>query len=221
MFVFFKKVKNKKIKKEKGFSLMELIVVIALTTIILGVSLFNYDQFGKEMEIENEAYKVSLHIREAQVYGINKLLKEVATNPEGSFSSNAFDSYGVNFDISTNGSKREFVLFLDNNKNGLYDGNYNNLDNQCVTPETTECFSYVTLGAGNSILNLEYFDTDWNNTNVLNISFKRPNPDAFIRTNNTDTTYSKAKITLSSKNDTEKYCVIIGSAGDITPTPCN
>lgn len=209
--------KKRNLKKENGFTLMELLVVVALLMIILSVSLFNYDKFGKDVELENAVYSVALAIREAQVYGVNKALKDVS-EPENSFGGSY--GYGAYFNKenenpSLAADKKKFLLFIDDvSNNQVFNGD-------CLGGENDECFSQIYLTKGNYISNIEVFDNDeWTLKEEVNIFFKRPNPDAVIKIS-TDT-YSKARITISSPGEVYKRCIIIGAAGDITITrSCN
>ncbi|EFK97223.1 protein containing Prepilin-type cleavage/methylation, N-terminal domain, partial [sediment metagenome] len=64
---------NNKVKKmKKGFTLLELLVVIALMGIIYTITLSNYAGLNKSVELQNTLYDIALSIRETQVYGINK-----------------------------------------------------------------------------------------------------------------------------------------------------
>ena len=71
---------KKKQKLQEGFSLIELLVVLALLVIMMTISLFNYDRFGKETELENSVYSVALAIRETQTVGINKGVRDGVNN---------------------------------------------------------------------------------------------------------------------------------------------
>lgn len=92
--------KNKQIQ-QKGFSLVELIVVIAIFVIISSVTLFKQSKFSSDILITNTAYEIALAIREAQVFGSG-------SKQGGEVSENRSKSFGVFF-----GSNEEqtFLLF--------------------------------------------------------------------------------------------------------------
>jgi prepilin-type N-terminal cleavage/methylation domain-containing protein len=204
--------RKKNISKEKGFSLMELLVVIALLIIILSVSLFNYDNFGKDVELENAVYSVALAVREAQVFGVNKALKEVET-PVSSFGGDY--GYGVYFNKqeseSSNADYKKFLLYIDDEStnNKIFGGD--------ACSGTGECYSQIYLTKGNYISSIKVKDSNGNitPTGFVNIYFKRPNPDATILTDGS-TEYASAQITISSPGGTYSRCVKVGNAGDIT-----
>ena len=54
----------------KGFSLVELLVVLSIFLIITSVVLFNQNKFSSDISITNVAYSIALEIRQAQVSGI-------------------------------------------------------------------------------------------------------------------------------------------------------
>lgn len=52
--------------KTKGFSLLELLVVISIFTIITTIALFNQGQLNSNVLLTNLAYDVALTVREVQ-----------------------------------------------------------------------------------------------------------------------------------------------------------
>ncbi len=190
---------------------MELLVVIALLTIILSVSLFNYDNFGKDVELENAVYSVALATREAQVFGVNKRAREHTGDPKEFFGEDY--GYGVFFSKVASGStydNKKFVIFIDKNNNKKF-----TVGSGCVSGE--ECYSQISLEKGNRITNIKGYNlaTGWVDIDNININFKRPNPDATINTQS-GTVYSRAKIIIKDNTDTYTRCMEVGSAGDIS-----
>jgi len=79
------------ISKNKGFTLVELLVTITMFVIITGVVLVNSNKFDSSVLLNNFAYDVALTIKQAQSYGVN--VRESSLSP-------TFDSvYGVFFDL--------------------------------------------------------------------------------------------------------------------------
>lgn len=203
---------KKATKTQEGFSLMELLVVLALMLILLSVSLVNYNRFGKDVELENAAYSLSLAIREAQIYGVNKKARSGNANPK------AFGEdygYGIALSTATSGvtlNNKTLVIFEDKGPsyNQIFD-----IGNGCIAGE--ECYSQILLTKGNYISDIRVLDSGgWTSIADLSIYFKRPNPDAFFKRTSTGFSYSRARIILTSPGGQYSRCVEVGAAGDIS-----
>lgn len=152
-----------------GFTLVELLVVFFIMGTILAVILPDYLTYSTKVDLKNLALDVALVVREAQVYGGGAKVSSVATG-------NVFNiSYGVHFEKGLN----SFYLF--ENKS---DGNGN--ENRYTSDDVI--ISTYNMKSGYSIYTLcndEIIDSCANPTvseGSLDIVFKRPNPDANIKT---------------------------------------
>ncbi|MCK5588942.1 MAG: type II secretion system protein [Candidatus Pacebacteria bacterium] len=205
--------KNK--KKTKGFTLIELLVVVAILIIMTSISMFNYDEFGKFTELENDTYLLALSIREAQVYGVNKKSRE-ATEIEFGESY----SYGVYFNKTTDVTgvdSTKFILYVDGLRNdSTINLKFSDLGaTNCTAVGNDECFSQIEFKKGNKIKELKVHDsTSWNVVDEIDIQFRRPNPDALIKS--AGVSYGRARIIIEDKFSTFERCVEVGSAGDIS-----
>lgn len=172
-------------KKNSGFSLVELVVSVAIFTIITSVILARHSQFSGTLLLENLAYDIALSIRKAQVFGLS--VREFTT---GSSEFNV--GYGVHFDSADNTS---YIFFADRDRDEAYGG----------SGEIVETFS---LRRGNTIS--EFCGILANGTEkctdsgvtFLDIVFERPNPEAIIKSNLPGNTYESARITVSSPQGT-------------------
>ncbi len=108
-----------------GFSLVELIVSIAIITLITGVVLARYGSFNSTILLTNLAYDIALSIREAQVLGIS------VRGEAGVFVS----AYGVHFTEGTS-----YLLFIDSDDSGTYDSG--------------EEISSYSIGQNNAVIDL-------------------------------------------------------------------
>ena len=170
-----------------GFSLIELLVTISIIIIISGLVFFNHSRFNSGVLIENLAYEMSLTIRQAQSFGWR--VKETG----GGFD----EGYGVFFDLNSD----EFLIFADTNLNYIYDigidtvvdkfkmMNGNIIDQLCVELDCA--------------------------VEILNISFIRPNPDAFIRADSGSDDKETAEIHIISPQGATKK-IFINKVGQIS-----
>ncbi|MGH7175638.1 MAG: pilus assembly FimT family protein, partial [Minisyncoccia bacterium] len=58
------------LRRSSGFTLIEMMVSLAIVTIIAGVVLTSHSSFSNSLIVSNTAYDVALSMREAQSYGI-------------------------------------------------------------------------------------------------------------------------------------------------------
>ncbi|OHA46069.1 MAG: hypothetical protein A2541_00080 [Candidatus Taylorbacteria bacterium RIFOXYD2_FULL_36_9] len=182
----------------KGFTLVELLVTISIFVILTGVVLWNQTKFNSSILLTNLAYDTALTIRQAQTYGIN--VREF--NGTGQFF-----PYGVHFETGVN--SKSFILFADLDNNGVYDG----------TP-TDGLVSRYNIQRGNYVRTLCRVVRDPCSAgitslavNSLDIVFKRPNPDAHMKTTKLNTDYPSVMITLSSADGESSRKVIVRDNG--------
>ncbi len=156
------------IKLTKGFTLVELIVSIAIMGIILTTVVSSQTNYTSGSALRQIADDISLSLRQAQVYGIS-----VSQLSPGNFDI----GYGIEFRMeSAGGSDGAYILFADKSPyNYVFDGSWANCDN--------ECLQKTTLTRGNKIKKLcAIFPDDTESCNITNayVSFLRPNTDAHI-----------------------------------------
>ena len=159
--------------RERGFTVIELIVVTGIFVIVTAIVLASNNRFGGRILLQNLAYDIALSVRQAQVYGIS--VRQFGTG-EDSFSS----GYAMYF----GSSPTTYVLFADSisPRNGLYDcpDPLNPTSSTCETVESTEIargyfISKLCAPAGN-----DSECTEGTVVGRLDILFKRPEPDACI-----------------------------------------
>lgn len=216
MNIFFVKkgeVFNKKtpdeIKWQAGFTLIELIVTIALFVFMTSFLLIKYSTFHSGVLTTNLAYDVAITIRQAQSYGLYVKQSQATAN---SFAS----SYGVYFSTAS-GNADKFILFEDR-------PTPSNPDNVYVPASDTTISTYrmkngakiVSIKATANPSNLNNLTT----LNNLSVTYKRPQPRAIIASagmggGGTPATYKYAEITISgSDGDTRK--IIVRQDGQIS-----
>jgi len=181
-----------KFKKNKGgFSLIELLVSIAILVVVSGLVFFNQSGFSNSVLIENLAYEISLTIRQAQSYGLQS--KETSTVDD-------FESgYGVYFDLS---NPTEIVLYADKNKDHFYDEVFDTIIDE------------LKMTNGSSVVSLSI---DGNPATKMSVSFIRPNPTAYIN-KNFGLSGSKGEIIIESLKGEQKQ-ITINKVGQMSIEP--
>jgi prepilin-type N-terminal cleavage/methylation domain-containing protein len=181
----------------KGFSLLELLVVMSIFSVISLMVLVNHSKFNSSVLLGSLAYNVALSIREAQVYGLSV---------RGSASGFQV-GYGIHFAGATN-----YILFADLNKNKIYDS------------ATDTIVKPYTVGQGHTVkkfcgvrTNGQQNCSDGTGTapsiNYLDVVFLRPEPDANI-TSNQYSPYSQAIIQVASPSG-ETRTITVALTGQV------
>ncbi|MDB5244414.1 MAG: hypothetical protein JWN18_284 [Parcubacteria group bacterium] len=205
----------------RGFTILELLVVLGIITVITAVAITSQSSFNKSLVLSNTAYDLALSIRSAQTFGIGSRL----TTPGVGGVSNA--GYGIY--IKKNGLQSTpittYTIFADispacaggslpNCKpgNGIYDG-------------SDPIIQTFTLGNGVKISDFCVYDgsphcawSSGSSASSVDIVFTRPNADPVIKSDATGgNSEQKAYITLMSTQGTTRY-VCVTSMGVIMPT---
>lgn len=188
---------------------MELLVVVAIITIIMAIVLTGQGMFNKTLLLETTAYDVTLALRDAETYGIGSRAAGTVTNA----------GYGIHF---TPGDS--FTLFADtyptlstcHPNTGLPNAEPGNCVYDANNGETVHTY---TLGNGITVSSLCVFNGSWScsGTSSLDIVFSRPNPVAFISKNGLYSSLNtQACLTLASPQGTTRYLSIVAATGEIT-----
>lgn len=148
----------------RGFSIIELIVSLAIFGILTGLVMAKYGTFNQSVLLTNLAYDVALTIRTAQTYGLS------VRNPDQDASYSFNYAYGVHFNSANN---KQFIFFVDRDNNGRYTVG----SNEAISPSPYS----LKRGAVISSLCVDATSCDPSQTD-LNITFKRPDPVAIICT---------------------------------------
>lgn len=201
--------------KNKGFTIIELIVSVTIFAFMTAFLMAKYGTFNQSILLTNLAYDVALTLRNAQSYGLN-----VKSRPTGGIAyteGTTYDElkvgyqygYGVYFEADANGSSaasKRMIFFADTTPNQKYD--------------TGEEIATYVLRNGSFVADIcarnnenqpecapEIVD---NGIKKISITFKRPNPDAIFSHN--PATY--VQLILSTSNGDTKR-VIIRKTGQI------
>ena len=194
-----------KIKQlHKGFTVLELVISIAIFAIMSALLLAKYGTFNQGILLDNLAYDIGLTIRNAQSYGLNVR--------SSSRTANLFDKpYGVHFDIA---DPTHFIFFVDTAGNGVYNSSID-LDNNGI-PDQDLSKTTITRGSTISALCVNGCSAGTQVTS-LDITFKRPDPNAIIKINGrTDIYNSDADITVRAVDGVTIKRVRVRSTGQVT-----
>ncbi|OGD68234.1 hypothetical protein A2996_02955 [Candidatus Campbellbacteria bacterium RIFCSPLOWO2_01_FULL_34_15] len=163
--MFFLKTKNLKLLTKRAFSLIELLVVLAIITLITSIVLINHSVFNGGVVLESLAYEIALITRQAQFFSINVL----GSNNGGT---TTFDTgYGMYFTTDPmNSNNKQFTLFADLNDNGIYN------------VQDGELVEVYNITRGNVIKNICINGNSICDREQVHVTFKRPDPDAIIKT---------------------------------------
>jgi prepilin-type N-terminal cleavage/methylation domain-containing protein len=172
---------KEKIKYNTGFTLIELIVVLAIFSVLSGVAMFNYGNLQTKVDLTNLANDIALQVVQAQNSASSGLLPPTGYIPGDS--STWKPSYGVYFDMTT---PKQFIYFTDLNSSHQFDG----------TDCSGECLSKYTITKNDSISEMRIFPAN-NTIPNLTITFTRPNSGATLYSNGADLTTSVSYVQIT------------------------
>ena len=187
---------NKKIKLNRGMTIIELVVVLSIFAVLSMVTLFNSNNFQRKVDIRNLATDIASQIVQAQNSSLSGLF------PTQFHPVNWKPAYGVFFAVQpTQGAdSKDFIYFTDTNSNNLFD------NIAC----SGECINKYTITKGNYISSIDAFYTNSTTSNLSNLTivFTRPNssPVFHATTFNNGLTVSYVQITIidaTGKNTTK------------------
>lgn len=170
---------NKKTaQNDAGFTLLELMFVIALFALMSTIVLFRFKNFGTATAFENLAQDVALRVVQAQKTAISGTFN-------ASFASAVKPTYGVYFESgsATGTTNHQFIYFTDGNGDRKY-----NSPSTCVAAPavgTDACISVTAITTGEYVSSILY-NTPAAPTvytppaGAVHITFQRPFPDATI-----------------------------------------
>ena len=158
-------------RKNKGFTVVELIVSITIVSIILTVVILNQSTYTDSLALTNLADEISSTVSQAQAYGIG--VKEFSPG-----SSDFSAAYGLAFSLLASGSNSAYIYFADRNGDDIYGGDWT-----CPIGGASECLSKTNISRGNIINSLcAVIDAGADQCNIgrVDVSFARPSTEASI-----------------------------------------
>ncbi len=164
-----KRLSGQRSARTAAFTVVELIVVVAIFALIMSVALWNQKALSNNILISNLGYEIALAVRETQAYGIGVRAKSGA-----SLAQDFQGGFGINVDLD---NPEQLVVFNDLDDDKIYSNNetfaiykfQNQSGNKIVAvcaehPSNTPCIA----GGGTSF-------------KEATVVFKRPNPEASFR----------------------------------------
>lgn len=199
-------------RQTAGFSVLELIVALAIFVMITATLLFNYNSFNKRITLDTLAHQVAQWVRGAQVSAMSVKRSRADTG--------VFPGYGLHFDMTKPGL---FVYFADLNGNKVYDAG-----GTCGSA-LSECELEIPILQGNRLYSLcgdlpsGGITTSQcgalGTSQTFDILFVRPDPDAIIQGDLNGgafpTPYSRAEVTVISPKNYQRT-VAVWTTGQVS-----
>ncbi|HTK33376.1 MAG TPA: prepilin-type N-terminal cleavage/methylation domain-containing protein [Candidatus Paceibacterota bacterium] len=195
----------------KGFTLIELIISIAIFAAMTALVIARYGSFNQGTLLTNIAYDMALTIRTAQTYGLSVKSADASTD-------NFNAAYGIDF---AGNDTTHFTFFADISNSGSNANRYDGIGSgEAITTYA------ITQGAKITQICLATTIDNCTGSNVLgpndilDVTYKRPNPNAIFTVTSNGTpglnTQPIAFITLTSADNSHSEVVYIRKNGQIS-----
>jgi prepilin-type N-terminal cleavage/methylation domain-containing protein len=194
----------------KGFTLVELIVSIAIFAVMTALVIARYGTFNQNTILTNMAYDMALTMRTAQTYGVSVKSASV------SGSADAFGSaYGIRFPSNDGASRTHFRLYsysigTDASGQATYTADPQPITTYTVTQGAT--ISQICFGTDPT----QCTATKLVNSDQLDIIYRRPNPNAIFMVNNVSVVQPIAFISVTSQDGTKTETIYVRKNGQIS-----
>ena len=206
----------------RGFTLIEVMIVLVIMLIITATAVSQYLPFQSRVEYENTVLDIALNIRQFQIFGVGT--KQSQTG--GAFSM----GYGLHLHVNGDGAKPYKIVFYEDTDN---DGSYDSGDSDDMackaTPTDDTCIKTLTFPSNEitkaSLTNSSGIVTTFSVTNpgMIDITFKRPYLDAAIvgtlDSSGVSTQYYGASLCLDLPEGGQQLKITISRTGQLSAVP--
>lgn len=218
----------------RGFTLVEMMVVLFIIVIVTTVAVMGQSTFNRSLILTDTAYTIAFSIREAQTLGLSSRVANNVLNA----------GYGVRFSAAT---QNAYILFADTDPSGSGDtqnglcpghdepqGSPDAHPGDCVydpSANPTELVRTYTLNRGFVITEfcgstLVGGITQCSGTHFesLHLTFMRPSTDSIIfgrASNGNLTALADATIRVESPDGVAARCIVVSKVGLIGVTSCD
>jgi len=166
--------------KEKGFTLVELLVVVFIISLLTAITLPNYRQGSRQLALDRATHKLAQEIRRAQEMAMS--MQQSAGNLEG---------YGIYFEKTSSGGGYNIYLYADSsNGNEKYDSG-----EEIETIYKEDQGIYLEKG-----IVIKDINAQGSNPDKISFNFRPPDPIVKLRTD-TSVDYNTVTVFLSLKGD--------------------
>jgi prepilin-type N-terminal cleavage/methylation domain-containing protein len=196
----------------KGFTFVEIIVVLGIFAILSSVVLFNFKDFSSGIDLQNLSQQIALQVSSMQ----RKALSGQSSGPlniSGLGGSRWKPAYGLCFTdglgcgFATGSDGKAFVLFADNGNDNEYSD---------MTSNSSETIDTIQIEGGDRVSNVcVYEGLECNSKPWIQVIYTRPNvkPEFLAPFSNSEN-IEWAKVTVSSPSGDERD-VIIWKSGQV------
>lgn len=163
--------------KNKGFTLVELLISLAVIIIILAITVPDFNKTRQTFNLSNTARKIALVLREAESNAISIVSLPDGTHPPG---------YGVYINTT---NPKSVILFPDTDGNKMRNGDDSIYENEYILPDPIK-ISGLKKGASS------YTE--------FHIVYSRPDPSITVFRDSIDLGEGEFDIELSADSEVEK-----------------
>lgn len=188
-------------KKQSGFTMIEILVVMGIFVVITGVTISNFPDLNNRLSLDLLAHDIALEIRKTQTYSLG-------------FSSRPglqdLQRYGVHLEKDIDGKIASFKIFADTNPDERFSP-----DDQVIDTITIQSRSRI-----NKLFKNDCTQAACEEVSELDILFKRPNPDAEMKCDGASCDCGGSLcgmvglVVISPKNETKK--ILVKQTGQIS-----